>query len=103
MNAMAFKQSLGQDRPPPGLSALLLALWYDGKGDWNRAHQIAQDLHDRDGAWVHAYLHRKEGDPSNAAYWYRQAGRPVAGGSLEDEWDQLVEELSTHPLNPPQT
>ena len=56
---------------------VLLALWWDAHGDWNKAHEIAQDVSGADGAWVHAYLHRREGDVSNAGYWYRQAGRKV--------------------------
>lgn len=71
----------------------LLALWWDGQGDWQKAHEIAQDVPGADGAWVHAYLHRKEGDAGNAAYWYRRAGRPVADGDLELEWERIVEEM----------
>ena len=71
----------------------LLALWWDGHGDWARAHEIAQDIAGADGAWVHAYLHRKEGDVGNAAYWYRQAGRRVASGDLRQEWEAMVGEL----------
>jgi hypothetical protein len=71
----------------------LLALWWDGKGDWERAHAIAQDVDGAEGAWVHAYLHRKEGDLGNAAYWYRVAGRGVAGGDLRREWEGIVGEL----------
>lgn len=74
-------------------SGVLLALWWDGRGDWERAHAIAQDVAGRDGAWVHAYLHRKEGDLGNAGYWYRQAGRPVARGELRTEWEAMVEEF----------
>jgi hypothetical protein len=68
----------------------LLALWWDVKGDWARAHEIAQDVPGADGAWVHAYLHRKEGDTGNAGYWYRQAGRSVATGDLRVEWEGIV-------------
>ena len=68
----------------------LLALWWDGRGNWDKAHEVAQDVEDTDGAWVHAYLHRKEGDASNAGYWYRRAGRPVAGGDLKEEWERIV-------------
>lgn len=73
----------------------LLALWWDGRGDWERAHEVAQEVDDvdgagTDGAWVHAYLHRKEGDVGNAAYWYRRAGRPVASGDLGEEWGRMV-------------
>lgn len=74
-------------------SGALLALWWDACGDWDRAHEVAQDVAGRDGAWVHAYLHRKEGDLGNAAYWYRQAGRPVEKGELKAEWRGIVEEL----------
>ena len=71
----------------------LLALWWDGKGDWEKAHEIAQDVVGADGAWVHAYLHRKEGDVGNAAYWYRVAGRKVATGDSRSEWEGIVGEL----------
>jgi hypothetical protein len=70
--------------------ALLHALWHEAHGDWERAHHIAQDIETPDGAWVHAYLHRKEGDAFNAAYWYRRAGKPVCTSTLEDEWSALV-------------
>ncbi|MBE7212415.1 MAG: hypothetical protein INR65_15450 [Gluconacetobacter diazotrophicus] len=76
-----------------GLDGALLALWWDARGDWERAHTVAQDLPGPDGALIHAYLHRKEGDLGNAGYWYRRAGRPVATGSLEEEWQGLVEEF----------
>jgi hypothetical protein len=72
---------------------VLLALWWDSKGDWKKAHEVAQDVPGRDGAWVHAYLHRKEGDVFNANYWYRQAGRRVGGGDLRVEWEAMVGEL----------
>lgn len=75
------------------LEGALLALWWDGQGDWNRAHEVAQDVDNTDGAWVHAYLHRKEGDPGNAAYWYSRAGRPVARGDLAEEWQAIVSEM----------
>ncbi len=71
----------------------LLALWWDAKGDWDRAHEIAQDVGGADGAWVHAYLHRKEGDLGNAVYWYRQAGRGAASGDLRVEWEEIVGEM----------
>ena len=77
------------------IEGLLLALWWDAKGDWDRAHEVAQDVPGADGAWVHAYLHRKEGDSGNAAYWYAQAGRPVAKDSLEAEWERIVADLLT--------
>jgi hypothetical protein len=85
-----FKRSLSQTRPPAGLSSVLQALWHDGNGDWNAAHEVAQDVPDPDGAWVHAYLHRKEGDAANAAYWYRRAGQPVCRDPLNLEWESIV-------------
>jgi hypothetical protein len=93
MDSTQFKESLGAATPPPRLSHALQALWYDAKGDWATAHQHAQAQEDATGAWVHAYLHRKEGDLSNAAYWYRRAGQPVATAALEAEWESLVAAL----------
>jgi hypothetical protein len=91
-----FRQSLGATSPPP-LPPLLRALWHDAKGDWDEAHRIAQDVSGADGAWVHAYLHRKEGDPSNARYWYQQAGKQEATDTLQEEWARLVAELLSRP------
>src|SRR5215510_10619022 len=71
---------------PAAAPTLVRALWHDATGDWEGAHRLAQDEQGEDGAWVHAYLHRKEGDHANAGYWYRRAGRPHASGSLEAEW-----------------
>ena len=71
----------------------LLALWWDARGEWEKAHEVAQDVAGPDGAWVHAYLHRKEGDQWNAEYWYRQAGRARAKGALDEEWREIVSEL----------
>jgi hypothetical protein len=85
-----FKESLAEPRVPASLSAALRALWHDGKGDWDRAHEIAQEIGDPDGAWVHAYLHRKEGDDANAAYWYRRAQQPVCAEPLAREWEAIV-------------
>ncbi len=93
MNLQAFEDSLANDTPPADLSNALQALWQDANDDWNEAHRLAQKEDDRAGAWVHAYLHRKEGDPSNAAYWYRRAGRPVSSLSLDDEWREIAEAL----------
>jgi hypothetical protein len=91
-----FRQTLTASSPPSG-SALLQALWHDAKGNWDEAHRIAQDVSGADGAWVHAYLHRKEGDLSNARYWYRQAGQPAATDSLDSEWARIVGELLDRP------
>jgi hypothetical protein len=89
----AFKASTTEPQPPPSLPAPLLALWHDARGDWNAAHGTAQDIDDAMGAWIHAYLHRKEGDLSNAAYWYRRAGKPVCRTSLEAEWEEIAAAL----------
>ena len=93
MTLKSFRNSLSDQVPPAGLSTALEALWYDAKGDWGQAHELAQALDDRTGARVHAYLHRKEGDLSNAAYWYRRAGTEVAEGPLEREWERIAQEL----------
>jgi hypothetical protein len=93
MDRKTFTDSFAADRPPSGLSQALRALWYDAKGDWNAAHEEAQAQEDQAGPWVHAYLHRKEGDADNAAYWYRRAGKPVCTQSLEAEWESLVDAL----------
>jgi hypothetical protein len=85
-----FKRSLRNSTPPDGLSPLLQSLWYDGKGDWESSHNIAQEIHSDFGSWIHAYLHRKEGDHSNAAYWYSRADKPVCRKSLDEEWESLV-------------
>ena len=93
MTIDTFKASLASRTPPAGLAAVLVALWHDGRGDWDAAHRVAQDVDDPDGAWVHAYLHRKEGDAGNAAYWYRRANRPIARGPLDDEWHTIAAAL----------
>ena len=87
-----FRTSLAA-KTPPSLSLALQALWWDGKGDWTRAHECAQAQDDGEGAWVHAYLHRKEGDLGNADYWYRRAGRTRPAVSLGQEWEEVVSEL----------
>jgi len=86
----AFKTSLELPAPPAGLPVQLKSLWYDGKGDWHQAHAQVDQLDDRSSAWVHAYLHRKEGDIWNADYWYRQAGKSRPDLTLNQEWEQLV-------------
>lgn len=88
-----LKTSLAASEPPANLPATVLALWHDRRGDWSRAHDVAQEIHDRSGAHVHAYLHRKEGDLGNALYWYRRAGVMPGSGSLDEEWDGLAELL----------
>jgi hypothetical protein len=91
--SLDFKTSLADAAPAPGLDAPLAALWWAAKGNWDKAHKLVQDEDTRDAAWVHAYLHRVEGDLGNAAYWYRQAGKPVAQESLDAEWEQMVSAL----------
>ena len=84
-----FKTSLSGAEPPAGLSGLLEAMWQAGKGNWDLAHNLIQDLDGANAAWVHAYLHREEGDRSNANYWYRRADRSMPDGSLEEEWAHI--------------
>jgi hypothetical protein len=93
MTLIDFKSTLTGATPPAALAPPLVALWQDAKGDWDGAHRVAQDIESTDGAWIHAYLHRKEGDASNAAYWYRRAGKPVARGPLEQEWEEIATAL----------
>ena len=90
MTLEEFRQTLTQPGPPKDLSQALRAMWEDAKGDWNAAHAIAQDIDDRTGSWIHAYLHRKEGALGNAGYWYRRAGQPVAHDTLDEEWARIV-------------
>jgi hypothetical protein len=92
-----FKATLSAPAPPSGLSPALAALWHDARGDWDAAHGVAQAIESPDGAWIHAYLHRKEGDAANAAYWYRRAGQPVASGTLEAEWAAIAAALLPSP------
>jgi hypothetical protein len=87
-----FRATVASDRPP-SVAAPLLALWHDAHGDWDKAHTVAQDIDDETGAWIHAYLHRKEGDAGNAAYWYGRARQPIASDSLDDEWSRIVTAL----------
>ena len=85
MNIETFSAALRDDAPPAGWSRALQALWHQGKGDWDRAHQLAQTQNDAEGAWVHAHLHRAEGDVANARYWYRRAGKEPSTVSLDEE------------------
>ncbi|RMH54837.1 MAG: hypothetical protein D6685_14440 [Bacteroidetes bacterium] len=97
MTLDTFTRTLHDDAPPAGLPAPLEALWYEARGDWDRAHRLVQDDPSAEAARVHAYLHRKEGDAGNAAYWYRRAGQPRCTDSLDDEWRALVEALLAQP------
>ncbi len=80
-------------QPPSGLPPALRALWWAARGEWERAHGIVMDEDDADAAWVHAHLHRFEGNISNARHWYRRAGHPVATGPLEAEWEAITAAL----------
>ena len=99
MTLEEFRESIKLDSPPPHLSLALAGLWWDAKGHWDRAHESAQRDEGVEGSWVHAYLHRKEGDISNAGYWYRRAGKPACKSSLQQEWSDIATALldSSHP------
>ncbi len=90
MNFDDFTDRLGDSEPPSDLPPLVKALWHDASGNWDRAHEIAQEVGGQNGAWVHAYLHRKEGDKGNASYWYNRANRDMPDFSLEEEWKQIA-------------
>lgn len=93
MDFDAFSESLSGDAAPAEVEGALLALWWEAKGNWDKAHDLAQSVGSREGDGVHAYLHRKEGDEGNAGYWYGRAGRPLFKGSSEEEWAAMVREL----------
>ncbi|WP_307269240.1 hypothetical protein [Labrys wisconsinensis] len=90
LDLQAFRDSLAEPQPPRGLHPALQALWWDAKGDWTTAHEHAQERDDVAGMRVHAYLHRKEGDPFNADYWYRRSGAAPSRLTLDGEWEALV-------------
>ncbi len=85
-----FKESLNLEQPVSGFSVQLKSLWYDGRGNWSQAHSLIDHLSDKSSAWIHAYLHRKEGDIWNADYWYSKAQQTRPNITLEKEWEQLV-------------
>jgi hypothetical protein len=93
MNFDEFKSSLSASAPSVQLSQPLQALWHAGKGNWEAAHTIAQEIHSETGSWIHAYLHRQEGDYGNASYWYHRAHKPVPKSSIEEEWEQITKAL----------
>jgi len=95
-NFETFCKTLDHDSPLATWSDAIKAMWYDAKGDWEASHDIAQDMHDSNGSWIHAYLHRKEGDKFNAGYWYRMAGKKFPVINLEEEQKQLVEYFLAH-------
>jgi len=90
LNIQNFIQSIKENSVPSGMSLHLQALWHDGMGNWTKAHDLINHLHDKSAAHVHAYLHRKEGDIWNADYWYRKAGQKRPEVSLDEEWEQLL-------------
>jgi len=93
MDLPEFKRSLAKAKPPVGVAPALAALWWAGKDGWEKAHRIVMDEAGKDCAWVHAYLHRVEGDLPNARYWYRRAQRPVPSKPLAAEWDVIASTL----------
>ena len=93
MDFKQFQESLSSATPPSKVSDHLRALWYDAKGDWQQSHNTIQDIDDTNAAWIHAYLHRKEGDIGNAEYWYNRAGKKRPPVSLQQEWEILAKEL----------
>jgi hypothetical protein len=93
MNLSLFKESLSGNQPPANTNVYLQALWFDAKGNWDKAHTLIQDVPDKNASWIHAYLHRKEGDIWNADYWYSKAGKKRPSFSLDEEWEELVNAL----------
>ncbi len=93
MDMSTFTASLSASEPPQNISVYLKSLWYDAKGDWDKAHRLIQDVDDKNAAWIHAYLHRKEGDVANSGYWYGRAGKNRSSLSLEKEWEEIVTTL----------
>lgn len=90
MTPSEFKASCAAAEPPAALAGPLAALWWAAKGEWDKAHEIVMGDDGREAAWVHAYLHRVEGDLPNAGYWYRRAGKPAAVGATDAERDAIV-------------
>ncbi len=88
-----FKSSLKSDSPPEKIDKELKALWWDAKGNWDKAHRLVQAMNNTLASWVHAYLHRKEGDLSNASFWYTNAGRKMPDVTLEQEWEEIVKAI----------
>jgi hypothetical protein len=90
MKLEEFKKTLKQKECPEELSSGLKALWEDAQGHWDLAHEIINEMPDETGSWIHAYLHRVEGDLGNARYWYHKANRPFCEASLKKEWDEIA-------------
>jgi hypothetical protein len=103
MTLHPFHNSLDQPAPPAAIDPCLAALWWAARRDWHKAHAIAQDIKTAHGAWVHAYLHRVEGDAFNAAFWYRRARKPVLTpdpSTEQQEWQAIVAALLPRPADP---
>ncbi len=92
---MSFEEFIAHPAPPAGAGPALQALWHDAHGDWAKAHELSQQDEGAAGSWVHAYLHRREGDLANARYWYARAGRtpPPKGVTLDAEREAIAREL----------
>jgi hypothetical protein len=95
MTFQEFQNSLRNAAPPAGIGFALTGLWWDAKGEWTKAHESAQQDDGPVGSWVHAYLHRKEGDESNAAYWYGRAGREATRAGFDSEWEEIAKALTS--------
>ena len=93
MDYRTFKASINHDAPPEGIERALQALWHQAKGDWHEAHRLAQAQDNQTGAWVHAYLHRVEGNNGNAGHWYSRAGKSHSSAPLYEEWEEIVSAL----------
>lgn len=93
MQFETFLESISKASPPPDSSVYLQSMWYDAKDNWHDAHAIVDHMHDATACWVHAYLHRKEGDIANADYWYKRAGKKRPSTSLQEEWEAIVKSL----------
>ena len=88
-----FILTIENNEPPSDTPLYMQSLWWDAKGDWHKAHSLIDSLDDKNSCWVHAYLHRKEGDIANADYWYRRAGKQSPGARIQDEWNTITMEL----------
>lgn len=93
MSYQEFIKSLDLEEPPKNMRGLDLGLWHAAKGNWDMAHDITQEIHTKTASWVHAYLHRKEGDIGNAHYWYRQANKEACSGSLREELENILKNV----------
>lgn len=98
MTIAQFKETLLEEHPPPGMQDLLKSLWFQGKDNWEQAHNIAQTIPTPKGSWVHAFLHRVEGDLGNAGYWYSRAGKKMPPYSTAQEWEELVQYFLNRPV-----